>query len=76
MADREKIQKIIDEQISPQLQSHGGDIELVSVEEDGTVKVKLTGACQGCPGAAMTLRSVVENMLAGAGAEFTKLESV
>ena len=51
------------ESIRPQLQADGGDIELVSVEEDGTVKVRLRGACAGCPGAAMTLQFGVERIL-------------
>jgi Fe-S cluster biogenesis protein NfuA len=45
------------------LQNDGGDIELVSVEEDNTVKVRLQGACKGCPGAAMTLKMGVERLL-------------
>jgi len=49
--------------IKPMLAGHGGDIELVSVEEDNTVKVKLQGACSGCPGAAMTLKQGVEKLM-------------
>jgi len=58
----EKVRDIIDA-IKPNLQSHGGDIELVSVEADNTVKVRLQGACSGCPGAAMTLKMGVERLL-------------
>ena len=51
----ERVGVVID-QIRPMLQTHGGDIELVSVDEStGVVSVRLQGACQGCPGAAMTL---------------------
>jgi len=50
-------------QIRPMLQGHGGDIELVSIEDDKTVKVKLQGACAGCPGAAMTLKQGVERIM-------------
>jgi Fe-S cluster biogenesis protein NfuA len=59
-------QKKIEEQIElirPNLQSHGGDIELVEVDVDNNVKVKLTGACSGCPGAQMTLKNGVEKLL-------------
>lgn len=49
--------------IRPALQGHGGDIELISVEADNTVKVRLQGACSGCPGAAMTLKNGVERIL-------------
>lgn len=51
------------EEIRPQLQADGGDIQLVEVQDDGTVKVKLTGACNGCPMAAMTLKAGVESFL-------------
>jgi len=49
--------------IRPLLQRDGGDIELVSIEEDMTVKVRLQGACKGCPGAQMTLKMGVERVL-------------
>ena len=58
----EKVKEAI-ESIRPALQSHGGDIELVGTGEDNTVKVRLQGACQGCPGAAMTMRMGVERIL-------------
>lgn len=50
------------EKIRPFLQRDGGDVEFVSFE-DGAVKVKLQGACSGCPGAQMTLKMVIEKML-------------
>lgn len=59
---KEKVQQII-EQIRPNLQADGGDIELVDVTDDGIVKVRLKGACSGCPGAAMTLKMGVERIL-------------
>lgn len=49
-------------QIRPYLQRDGGDVELVAVE-DGVVKVKLTGACGGCPMATMTLKQGIERTL-------------
>ena len=59
----EKIAEVI-EQIRPMLQSHGGDVELVGFDEEtGVVSVRLQGACQGCPGAVMTLRMGVEKHL-------------
>ncbi|HUW57593.1 MAG TPA: NifU family protein [Planctomycetota bacterium] len=61
-AAREKIKETLGE-IRPQLQSHGGDLELVAIDDDGTVKVQLQGACAGCPGAVMTLRDGVERLL-------------
>ncbi len=59
---KDQVKKILNESIRPLLQSDGGDIELVDVI-DGIVKVRLRGACSGCPGAAMTLRMSVERKL-------------
>jgi len=59
---REKVQAVIDE-IRPRLQADGGDIELVDVDDDGVVKVRLKGACVGCPGAQMTLQFGVQRLL-------------
>jgi Fe-S cluster biogenesis protein NfuA len=58
---REKIEAAL-AQIRPQLMADGGDVELVDVR-DGKVKVKLTGACHGCPMAAMTLKKGVERII-------------
>lgn len=49
--------------IRPALQRDGGDVEVVEVTDDGVVKVRLTGACHGCPMAAMTLKQGVERVL-------------
>ncbi len=51
---KEKIESGLNE-IRPFLQADGGDVELVDVSSDGVVKVKLTGACGGCPMSDMTL---------------------
>ena len=58
----EKVKDTI-ESLRGALQSHGGDVELVSIDEDNTVNVRLQGACQGCPGAAMTMKSGIERIL-------------
>ncbi|HWP67911.1 MAG TPA: NifU family protein [Rectinemataceae bacterium] len=49
--------------VRPSLQADGGDIELVSVSDDGIVKVKLTGSCGSCPYSIMTLKQGVEAYL-------------
>ena len=59
---QEKVKEVI-ESVRPALQGHGGDIELVGTDDDNTVKVRLQGACQGCPGAAMTMRMGIERIL-------------
>jgi len=58
----EKVKDMI-ESLRGDLQSHGGDVELVGIDDDNTVKVRLQGACQGCPGAAMTMKSGIERIL-------------
>jgi len=58
----DKVKDVI-EVIRPSLQDHGGDVELVGTDDDNTVKVRLQGACQGCPGAAMTMKMGIERML-------------
>ena len=58
---KEKVEEVL-EKIRPSLQADGGDIKLVSVD-DGVVKVKLMGACQGCPMSEMTLKNGVERIL-------------
>ena len=58
----EKVKNTI-ESIRPNLQSHGGDIELLAIDEDNTVRVRLQGACSGCPGAAMTMKMGIERLL-------------
>jgi len=57
----EKVKEVLDK-IRPRLQADGGDVELISVE-DGVVKVRLTGACGGCPMATMTLKQGIERVL-------------
>ncbi len=59
---KEQVEKAI-QKIRPQLQADGGDIEFISVSPDGKVKVRLTGACHGCPMAQMTLKQGVERFL-------------
>jgi Fe-S cluster biogenesis protein NfuA len=58
----EKVEEAL-KSIRVYLQADGGDVELVGVEEDGTVKVRLTGACKGCPMSQMTLKMGVERSL-------------
>ena len=72
---KEKVQEVINE-IRPNLQADGGDIDLVDVTADGIVKVKLRGACHGCPGAAITLKMGVERLLKERIPEVTGIENV
>ena len=60
---KEKVEAAL-AQIRPALQADGGDVELVGVDE-GVVSLKLTGACNGCPMASMTLKMGIERVLKG-----------
>lgn len=59
---KERVLKAL-ERIRPYLQSDGGDIEFVDVTDDMSVKVKLTGACHGCPYSIQTLKAGVEQAI-------------
>jgi len=59
---RDKVAAVLDK-VRPALQADGGDVELVEVTEDGVVKLKLTGACAGCPMSTITLKSGIERLL-------------
>lgn len=59
---KEKVEEAL-KKVRPALQRDGGDIELVSVEPDGVVKVRLRGACGSCPMSMMTLKMGVEKFL-------------
>lgn len=64
MEDKEKIEKVIEEKIRPYLEADGGGLELVGFDaENGEVKVRLKGACAGCPGAQMTVSMGIEAVL-------------
>ena len=58
---REKVEEIL-EMIRPSLVADGGNVELIDVV-DGVVKVKLVGACAGCPMSTMTLKNGIERIL-------------
>ncbi len=60
--DKAKVEEAL-KQVRPALQRDGGDIELVSVEDNGVVKVRLRGACRSCPMSTMTLKMGVEKHL-------------
>ncbi len=69
-----RVQEALDE-IRPQIQADGGDVELVAVEKQ-TVKVRLTGHCAGCPMSAMTLKNGIEALIKEKIPEIKKVEAV
>ena len=72
---KDKVEAVI-EKIRPALQADGGDVELVEVTDDGIVKVKLQGACAGCPMSQMTLKNGIERTLKEEVPEVDHVESV
>ena len=72
---KEKVEVALNK-IRPMLQADGGDIELVEVGEDGLVKVRLQGACAGCPMSQMTIKNGVEKILKEQVPEVSSVEAV
>lgn len=71
---KEKVEKALNE-IRPSLQADGGDVEFVDIE-NGIVKVRLTGACGGCPMSQMTLKQGIEQVVKRAVPEVLSVEAV
>ena len=72
---RERVEAVLDG-IRPMLQRDGGDVELVDVDAEGVVQVRLRGACSGCPHSAMTLAFGIEQQLKEQIPEVTRVVSV
>jgi len=70
-----KVNAVLD-RIRPNLMADGGNVELVEVSDDGVVKVRLVGACKGCPMSQMTLKNGIERVLKEELPEVTKVVSV
>ncbi len=61
---KEKVESALNK-IRPSLRADGGDVELVEISSDGIVKVRLTGACGGCPMSQMTMKMGIEKIIKG-----------
>jgi Fe-S cluster biogenesis protein NfuA len=72
---REKVESVLNK-LRVGLQGDGGDIELVDVSNKGVVKVRLKGACAGCPMSQMTLANYIEKALKNEVPEVKKVEAV
>lgn len=62
--------------IRPYLRKDGGDIELVEINDEGMVRVKLVGACESCPMSFMTMKAGVEESIRSAVPEVTRIEAI
>ena len=71
---QEKVEKAL-MKVRSFLQADGGDVELVEVTEEGVVRVKLTGACGGCPMASITLKTGIEKILKEEVPEVKRVEA-
>jgi len=71
----EKIKEVLNE-IRPSLQRDGGDLEFIGVDQKGNVKIKLLGACHGCPFSTMTTKNGIERLLKERVPEVTNVEAV
>jgi Fe-S cluster biogenesis protein NfuA len=71
---KDRVKKAL-ERVRPYLQSDGGDIELIEVTDDLSVKVRLTGACHGCPYSMQTLKAGVEQAIMNEVPEIKKVIS-
>ncbi len=72
---RERVEEVLGK-VRPMLQRDGGDVELVDVQDDGVVKVRLTGACSGCPMSTMTLKNAIEETIKKEIPEIKSVEQV
>ena len=75
MATREEVEKALDE-VRPMLMSDGGNVELIDVNDEGVVLVKLQGSCSGCPSATITLKQGIEKIVKEKVPGVTAVESI
>ena len=73
---RQRIEAVLDADIRPGLRADGGDIEVVGVDEDRIVQVRIKGACQGCPSSTMAMTFGIEAALKARIPEIRFLEAV
>lgn len=72
---KEEVKKALEE-LRPHLKADGGDVELVEVTEDGIVKVRLLGACEGCPMRQMTLTHGITKFIKKKVPEIKEVQAV
>jgi Fe-S cluster biogenesis protein NfuA len=71
-----RIERVFDEKVRPELLADGGDIELVGIDSDNIVQVRITGACEGCSSSVVTLSMRVEATLKAYVPEIRFIEAV
>ena len=73
---RDRIEAVLDQHVRPGLHADGGDVEVVGIDDDNIVQVRMQGACQGCPSSIMTLTMGIEATLKTLIPEIRFLEAV
>jgi Fe-S cluster biogenesis protein NfuA len=73
---RDRIERILDEKVRPDLRADGGNIVVVGIDPDNIVQVRLTGACEGCASSVVTLGMRVESVLKAHIPEIRFIEAV
>jgi Fe-S cluster biogenesis protein NfuA len=71
-----RIETVLDERVRPGLRADGGDVELVGIDDDRIVQVRLAGACQGCSASSYTLTMGIESVLKAQIPEIRFIEAV
>ena len=71
-----RIEATLDEEVRPGLRADGGEVELVGIDDDNIVQVRMKGACQGCPSSTITLTMAIEATLKTRIPEIRFLEAV
>ncbi len=71
-----RIESVLDEEVRPGLRADGGDVEVVGIDEDRIVQVRMKGACEGCTSSMMTLTFGIEAALKARIPEIRFLEAV
>jgi len=72
----QRVQRVLDEQVRPLLRDEGGDLEVVGIDQDRIVQVRLLGACHGCPGSVVASTMMAEKAVKAEVPEVRFLEAV
>lgn len=72
----ERVRQVVEEQVRPELLADGGDVEVVGIDEDDIVQIRLLGACQGCVSTVHTTTMLVEKAVKAGVPEVRFLEAV
>ncbi len=72
----QRVERILEDEVRPGLRRDGGDLELVGIDSDNIVQVRLLGACRGCTSSTITLTMLAERAVKASVPEIRFLEAV